>query len=105
MFPYGKTITFTPQTVDNFGTRTAGSPVDVAGCVVYQVPGIETVVGQDTLVYELTVIAPPGTTVDPTDTVTIDGNEYEIASQAIEWQSPFTGTDAGVQFTARRVVG
>lgn len=105
MFPYGKTITITPQTVDNFGERTAGEPVDVAGCVTYETPGIETVGAQDTLVYEVTIIAPPGTSVALTDRVTFDGATYEVASQAIAWRSPFTGTEPGVQFTVRRVTG
>lgn len=105
MFPYGKTVTITPQTGDNFGDRTAGTPVDVDGCVVYETPGVETVGAQDTLVVTLTVIVPPGTSVASTDRITIDGATYEVASQAIEWQSPFTGTRPGVQFTARRVTG
>lgn len=105
MYPFGKTITVTPQTTDNFGDRTAGDPVEIGGCVVYQVPGTETVAGQDTLVYQMTVIAPPGSAISPTDTVTIDGSVYEVASQAIDWQSPLTGTRPGVQFMVRRVVG
>lgn len=105
MFPYGKTVTFTPMTTDPMGDRTAGDPVDVEGCAVYGTPGVETVGGQDTLVIELTVLAPAGTAVDPTDRVTIDGDGYEVSSQAIDWQSPFTGFEPGVQFTVRRVVG
>jgi len=105
MFPYGVTVTVTPQTTDNFGNRTAGSPVEVAGCVVYQTPGVETVEGQDTLVYTATVIAPPGTSIAATDRLTIDGAVFEVASQAIEWRSPLTGTEPGVQVTVRRVQG
>lgn len=105
MYPYGKTVTITPQTTDPMGDRTAGTPVDVDGCVTYGTPGVETVGGQDTLVVELTVIAPAGTEVSSTDTVTIDGDAYEVASQAIPWQSPFTGYAPGVQFTARKVAG
>lgn len=105
MYPFGKTITVTPQTTDNFGDRTAGTPADVSPCVIYETPGVETVGGQDTLVYTKTVIAPAGTAVSPTDRITIDGDAYEVASQAIAWQSPFTGLRPGVQFTVRRVVG
>lgn len=104
-FPYGKTVTITPQTTDPMGNRTAGDPVDVSGCVTYGTPGIETVGGQDTLVIELTVLAPAGTVVSQTDRVTIDGDDYEVASQGIEWESPFTGLQPGVQFTARKVAG
>lgn len=105
IFPYGKTLTFTPQNTDNFGDRTAGTPVDVDGCVTYETPGVETVGGQDTLVITKNVLAPAGTVVNPTDRVTIDGDAYEVSSRAIDWQSPWTGLQPGVQFTARRVAG
>lgn len=105
MFPYGQTVTITPQTTDNFGERTAGTPTDVLRCAVYWTPGVEQLGGQDTIVYEATVIAPPGTAVSATDRVTIDGTTYEVVSQPIVWQSPLTGTEAGVQFTVRKVKG
>lgn len=104
-YPYGKTITVTPQITSSFGDRTAGVAVEVDGCVVYQTPGVETVGGQDTVVYDVTILAPPGTSISSTDVVCIDGAQYEISSQPIVWQSPFTGTEPGVQFTVRRVVG
>lgn len=104
-FPYGRTVTITPQTADPMGDRSAGDPVDVDGCVVYETPGIETVGGQDTGVVTATVLAPAGTEIASTDRVTIDGDGYEVASQPIDWQSPFTGLQPGVQFTVRRVTG
>lgn len=104
-YPFGKTITITPMVTSSFGDRTAGDPVSVPGCVVYQTPGVETVGGQDTLVYDVTILAPAGTSIRSTDVVCIDGAQYEVASQAIGWQSPLTGTEPGVEFTARRVVG
>lgn len=105
MFPYGKTVTIISQTVDNFGDRTDGSSTVVDDCAVYQTPGVEQVGGQDTVVYDLTVILPPGTSVSSTDRVTIDGVTYEVASEPIAWRSPFTGTEPGVQITARKVTG
>ena len=54
---------------------------------------------------DMTVLAPPGTVVQSTDRVSIDGALCEVSSQPINWSSPLTNTEPGVQFTARKVTG
>lgn len=102
---YGKTIAIVPQTVDKFGNRTAGAPVTVPGCVVYDTPGSEAVKGQDTVTYTATVLAPPGTVVASTDRVNVDGVTFEVVGEPVVWVSPYTGRSPGVQINLRRVVG
>lgn len=103
--PFGKTITIVPQTVDGFGTRTPGTPVDVDGCAWWQTTGTEVVGGQDTVVYEVNVLAPAGTAVASTDRVILDDVTYEVVGQPIAWESSLTGRKPGVQIVLRKVVG
>lgn len=102
---YGKTIAIVPQTVDKYGNRTAGVAVTVPGCVVYDTPGAEAVHGQDTVTYTATVLAPPGTVVEPTDRIIVDGVTFEVVGNPIVWVSPHTGESPGVQINLRVVVG
>ncbi|HVX20886.1 MAG TPA: hypothetical protein VHB02_06040 [Acidimicrobiales bacterium] len=95
----------TPQTVDKFGTRTPGTPVKVPGCVIYETPGIETLGGQDTVVQDAQVLAPPDTVVTSTDRVTVNGKTYEVVATPIIWRSPLTGNEPCVQIQLRRVKG
>lgn len=97
MFPFGRTATITPQTVDNMGDRTPGVPVAVEGCAVWETPGVETTGGQDTSVWSVTALMPVGTTVNITDRVEIDGVVYEVVAQPIAWKSDLTGHQPGVE--------
>lgn len=103
-YPFGKTVIVTPQTVDNYGNRTPGSPVSVDDCAVWYTPGVETVGGQDTVIYDASVVAPAGTVVHATDRVTVGAATFEVVSEPIEWDTVFTQTRF-VQVLLRRVVG
>lgn len=105
MIPFPKTVTVTPQTVTNFGDRTPGTGATVPGCAMWETPGVETPGAQDTVVYDATLLAPPGTVVNTTDRVTVDGFTYEVTGQPIAWQSMFTGHQPGVEIHLRRVDG
>lgn len=109
MIPFGSTATITPYARDSVGDRTAGTSTVVEGCAVWFTPGIETVgsVGglQDTLIYDATVLLPPGTVVDRTCRIEVDGVTFEVISQPIDWRHPLTGWHPGVEVHCRKVVG
>lgn len=104
-YPFGKTATIIPQTRDQYGDRTAGASTDVDGCAIWQTPGVEIAVGEDTVIYDLTMLAPSGTTVNATDRVTVDSITYEVVGQPIAWISALTGHKPGVEVHLRKVAG
>lgn len=90
--------------VDNpDGTTTLGTAsVGVPGCVIWPAQSTENVQGQDNVLTGLTLLAPPGTVIKSTDTVTIAGLTYNVVGDPFEWVSPLTGTAAGVQVALTR---
>lgn len=104
-FAQGRTATITPQTANRDGDRTPGDPLTVSGCAFWQTPGTQSVVGQDTIVSEATLLVPFGTAVDSTDRITVDGVTYEVSSQPIPWKSDLTGWEACIEVHLRHVDG
>ena len=85
------------------GTATvATTPVVVPGCVVHPATSVETVQGQDNVITGLTLLAPFGTVIKSTDTVTFAGVTYAVVGDAFQWQSSFTGTPGRVQVALTR---
>lgn len=111
MLPFGVTVIITPQTRDNFGERTAGSPVTVEGCAAWRgssskaFGGSKATAGQETVTFTATLVVPPGTAITATDRVTLDGIVYEVDGEPVTWQSPLTGTQSGIEVTLRKVIG
>jgi len=93
------------------GTDTYGNDVwtttetVVDGCIVWPRTSSELVQGQDMVIVGLTLLAPAGTTIQPTDQVKVAGVTYEVDGQPGDWTSPFTSWDAGVQVALTRVTG
>jgi hypothetical protein len=54
---------------------------------------------------EPTLYAPAGTVVGSQDRIVVRGLAYEVAGDAADWRSPFTGWHAGVVIPLRRVSG
>lgn len=105
-FPFGKTVTVIPQTVDvRTGDRTPGAPVMYDGVACWQTPGVETTGGEQTVVWDLTCLFPVGAAVSVTDRVEVDGQMYEVVGQPIQWQSALTGWKPGVEIHLAATVG
>lgn len=104
-FPFGETVTVTRQTQTTYGDRTAGASHDITGCAVWPTTSTEAIYGQDTVVWGLTVLMPPGSDVLATDTVTVRGVVYRVNGQPELFQSPLTGTQAGVRVLLQGATG
>lgn len=108
-FPAAKTITIHRETVTGQGAYGADqatvTPILVPGCAVWPRTSAETVQGQDLVTTGITVFAPPGTVVEPTDTVTVDGITYDQVGDAAIYDSPLTGTLSGVELQLVKVTG
>ena len=111
---FGETVTVIPQTADNWGNRTPGESYDVEGCASWALGRVtspvlggteSTVVGEDTLVWDLTILMPTGTPVTSTDQVVIDGVTYEVVSRPIAWASFLTNRKLGVEVHLKAVQG
>ncbi len=83
--------------------------VEIDGCAVS--PRFEaerTDQGRQGVIIGLTVYAPAGTDVLPTDRVIVRGdwaNPYEIDGQPGDWTNPYDGRSRGVEFALKRVDG
>lgn len=67
--------------------------------------GAEVTQGQDIATDNLTCIAPVGTVLASVDRVEVAGKSYEVQGNPWSWQSPFTGTQPGVQVELKAVSG
>ena len=65
----------------------------------------DTALGRQGVIVGLTVYAPPGTDVLPTDRVVVRGVEYEVDGQPGEWTNPYDSLSRGVEFALKRVDG
>lgn len=106
-FPFGITITVLRQTVDNFGNRTDGASHTIDDCCFApRGTPTEAVGDQDTVTYSDTVFAPFGSDVLATDRIQLpDGSVWEVDGAPGNWQSPFTGSRAGMQIVLKRTTG
>lgn len=81
------------------------SETPVAGCAVWPTGSTEQIQGQDQTNDRLTVLAPYGTLILPTDQVKVYGLVYEVVGLPSAWRSPLTGTRAGVEVRLERLRG
>lgn len=93
----GDTVTVTRVTTDSFGDRTDGASHDVSGCAIWPTSSVETVDGQDSVVWGLTVLMPSDSDVLATDRVVVRGVTYDVNGQPALYRSPITGTEAGIE--------
>ena len=93
----GETVTVTRRTQNNVGDKTDGASHAVTGCAIWPTVSTETVQGQDTVIWGLTVLMPPGTDVLSTDKVTVRGIDYLVNGEPALYQSPLTGTQSGIE--------
>ncbi|MEU5976387.1 hypothetical protein [Streptomyces sp. NPDC047315] len=114
--PHGETITILrpgPASRDAYGNDVAGAPTEipVEGCAVAPEDATgsgsdELTDARDTVLSGLTVWAPYGTDVRPTDRVRLAGIVYEITGRpASPYRSPFTGSTGPVVISLSRVTG
>lgn len=108
-FPFAQTITLHRGTVtgqDRYGVdEYTPVDVDVPGCVVWPRTSAETVQGQDLVITGITVFAPAGTVVQPTDKVTVGGETFDVVGDPGVFSSPLTGTTSGVELQLVKAAG
>lgn len=94
---FAETVTITRQITDSHGDHTDGASHTQGGCAVWPTTSTETVFGQDTVVWGLTVLMPPGADVLSTDTVIVRGVTYLVNGEPSLYKSPLTGAEAGIE--------
>lgn len=109
MFTEGQTVTVLRRAAPVFPTMgdypAPDSSTDVKGCAIWPTTSTETVNGQDTVVWGLTVLLPVGTDVLATDQVAFKGITYDVNGQPFTWHSPMTGHEPGVEVQLRAATG
>jgi hypothetical protein len=98
-------------TRDRYGDP-VGDPAELAveGCVTWPADGNGTAGNEltdraDTVIVGLTALLPTGTDVRATDQWLRAGLPYETVGEPAVWQSPLSGSSAGVTVLLRRVTG
>ncbi|MFD5384244.1 hypothetical protein ACFWMG_04605 [Streptomyces sp. NPDC127074] len=97
---------------DEYGAEVPGLPeeIPVPGCGIAPrdgnaASGNEQTQARDTVIIGLTLYAPAGTDLRPTDKVRIANVLYEVDGQAGAFKSPFTGSSGPVVAALERVTG
>ncbi|MER7794903.1 hypothetical protein [Streptomyces sp. NPDC097640] len=114
--PHGETVTIVrPGAAAGYDEYGAGIPgpseeIPVPGCGVAPrdgnaAGGNEQTQARDTVIIGLTLYAPAGTDLRPTDKVRVAGILYEVDGQAGVFRSPFTGSSGPVVAALERVTG
>lgn len=113
--PEGETVTIIrpgPPTEDQYGNDVPGPPteIEVTGCAVAPSDSTgaganENVDARDTVISGLTLFAPYGTDIRPTDRVRIAGVLYDVYGQPGGFRSPFTGSTGPVVTVLSAVTG
>lgn len=79
--------------------------VDVAGCAVAPRASSEENAGRTAVIVGLSLYAPAGTDILPTDRVVVRGVTYEVDGEPGEWVNPLTGARPGIEVALKRVTG
>jgi hypothetical protein len=106
----GETVTILrpgPPTQDEYGNDVPGPPTEipVPGCGVAPQQSSELTQARDTVTAGLTLYAPWGTDLRPTDKVRVRGIVYDVTGEPGGFRSPFTGSTGPVVATLERVTG
>nr|WP_307818806.1 hypothetical protein [Streptomyces sabulosicollis] len=114
--PHGETVTIVRPGAsigyDEYGAEIPGpaEEISVPGCGVAPrdgnaAGGNEQTQARDTVIIGLTLYAPAGTDLRPTDQVRVAGVLYDVEGQAGTFKSPFTGSGGPVVAALERVTG
>lgn len=113
--PEGETVTIVrpgAPTEDEYGNDVPGTPAEITltGCAIAPADGTgagsnEMVDARDTVLFALTLYAPHGTDLRPTDQVRVGGVLYDVYGQPGGFRSPFTGSTGPVVATLSAVTG
>ncbi|MEU1043984.1 hypothetical protein ABZ400_02355 [Streptomyces sp. NPDC005897] len=111
--PLGDTVVVVrpgPSSEDIYGNDTPGPPTEipVAGCAIAPRDGTgtnENTDARDTVITGLTLYAPYGADIRPTDQVRVGGQLYEVDGQSGSFRSPFTGSTGPVVAALKLVTG
>lgn len=110
-YPLGQTITVVRPTwvVDAYGDlQPSGPPTrhDIAPCAIApRSSGDITEPARQGVVVGLTVYAPPGADIEPTDQIEYDGDLFDIDGDVGRWRSPFSTIVDGTEVALRRAIG
>jgi hypothetical protein len=105
VIPFGETVTVARRTRNSVGDYTDGVTHTVAGCAVWPTTSTETVGNQDTVIWGLTVLMPPGSDILATDKVTVRSVDYLVNGQPALFASPLTGTQSGIEVLLQATTG
>lgn len=114
--PHGETVTIVrpgpPTGRDEYGIEIPGPPeeIPVPGCGIAPrdgnaTAGNEKTQARDMVIVGLTLYAPAGTDLRPTDKVRVADVLYEVDGQAGAFTSPFTGSHGPVVAALERITG
>jgi hypothetical protein len=79
---------------------------DIEGCAVAPRSSSDvTEPARQGVLIGLTVYAPIGSDIQPTDRIDYDGNSFEIDGDIGKWRSPFSPIVDGIEFALRRAIG
>ena len=91
--------------VDDYGDETATETSVSTVCELQQQRRDETGDPATRAASTWALFLPAGTTIGPADTVTIDGDDYELVGEAWPARNPRTQTVSHIEATVRRVTG
>lgn len=107
----GETITVVrpATTTDRYGNAisdwTSATRTDIDGCAVAPRSSSEDNIGRQAVIVGLTVYAPAGADIRPTDRLEVRGDDYEVDGDVGDWRNPFTGSRPGLEVPVKRVAG
>jgi hypothetical protein len=111
-FAHGETVTIlrAGATTDYYGNVStdwgAATETEVTGCALApRKAEEERDQGRQGVIIGLTLYAPPGTDLLPTDRVRARGEVFEVDGFPGIWDNPLTGTSFGIEVALRRVEG
>ena len=110
-FPLGQTITVVRPTwvLDDYGDlQPTGPPTrtDITDCAVAPRSSSDiTEPARQGVLIGLTVYAPIGADIQPTDRIEFDGDLFDIDGDIGKWRSPFSTIVDGIEFALRRAIG
>lgn len=109
-FPYGEDVAIARREVvgvDQYGNDVRELvTTTIPGAVVWPRTSVEYTDARDTVITGMTLLLPPGVTVEPTDRIIVRDEQYEVTAMPFNWaQNPWTNSRAGVQVELQRVTG
>lgn len=110
-YPLPQTITVVRPTwvTDAYGDlQPTGTPTrtDITGCAIAPRSSSDvTEPARQGVLIGLTVYAPIGADIQPTDQIEVDGDLFDIDGDIGKWRSPFSTIVDGIEVALRRAIG